>query len=228
MKIFQTFLLVAITSVALKSSAQNFAFVNDTVSDWGAPGNYLSAETNVVNYTGSTITLRFKSILFNVPSLWNLTYCGSWCGTSPLDTIELTLSPSSSQFIRIKGFSGAVPDSATIVIIVYEPSNPAVTDTCVYKYYTSISAGISELTSNPIQAYPNPAGDFITVQLQKDFDNTLIEIFDSQGKKIKEEKLKGINNNYRISVTDLPQGKYFIQYKDNDGNYLSTPFVKVN
>ncbi|AXT53905.1 DUF4832 domain-containing protein [Aquimarina sp. BL5] len=68
--------------------------------------------------------------------------------------------------------------------------------------------------------YPNPASDFITIQL-KNSDKEKVKIYNTVGKVVKEVL---ISNNHKLDISKLPNGVYFICL---DNNKLSTyKFVK--
>ncbi len=68
--------------------------------------------------------------------------------------------------------------------------------------------------------YPNPASDFITIQL-KNSDKEKVQIYNTIGQVVKEVL---ISNNHKLDVSKLPDGVYFICL---DNNKLSTyKFVK--
>jgi hypothetical protein len=73
---------------------------------------------------------------------------------------------------------------------------------------------------NTIYIYPNPVKDELFIKL-KDFNNnvsqaeeTLIEIFDIQGKKVK--NFTEINNNFSLDIRDLNKGIYLLKVQIKD------------
>ena len=59
-----------------------------------------------------------------------------------------------------------------------------------------------------IKVYPNPARDYINVDIEaSNFKQSDIELFDMQGKLVKKEKLKSKLGN-RIGVSNLNAGAY--------------------
>lgn len=70
-----------------------------------------------------------------------------------------------------------------------------------------------------IRLYPNPATDFISVNLMK--TSSTIEIIDMNGKIILSEK----NRTNLIEICDLPKGLYIIRISDDTGKYFGK-FIK--
>lgn len=71
--------------------------------------------------------------------------------------------------------------------------------------------------SNLSFSFPNPATDYITINISnkvlETFDNNglLLEIFDVKGVKIKSEMINPITSNHRINIKNLEPGVYFLK-----------------
>jgi hypothetical protein len=66
----------------------------------------------------------------------------------------------------------------------------------------------------PVNFFPNPATDFINVQLEQN-STDLLEIFDVNGKIVLTHKLA---NGSQINIQNLAKGVYTLQLKDNNKN----------
>lgn len=78
----------------------------------------------------------------------------------------------------------------------------------------------SSFNSNLIQfnIYPNPAQDFIIIDLENDV--TSVEIYSLQGQKIL------VSNSKEINISSLNSGIYFLKIEDENGSVASQKFVK--
>ncbi|MDX6183319.1 DUF4832 domain-containing protein [Flavobacterium sp. Fl-77] len=74
---------------------------------------------------------------------------------------------------------------------------------------------------NNLSIYPNPASDFIKIQLNSS-EKEEIQIYDSVGQLV---KIATISNNDKIDVSKFTSGIYFIRLKNNPS--LSLKFVKL-
>jgi len=75
-------------------------------------------------------------------------------------------------------------------------------------------AGINEFTggSNSLSVYPNPSNGEFTMQAS---DEIIITLVNDLGQLIRVIELSSANNN-KVTITDVPQGIYFISgEKDN-------------
>ena len=84
----------------------------------------------------------------------------------------------------------------------------------------SLAQGGSELSQDAkISIYPNPAVEFIVVQVDGEFSNAEFELNSMIGNKlqIKPEEI-GIGK-YKIQVKDLATGYYFLIVKDEEKRF---------
>ena len=86
--------------------------------------------------------------------------------------------------------------------------------------YTPVSTGLSKNGINdlPVVVYPNPASDFIVVQLNiLNKENVLVEMFDMQGKMIqKTSVLQGSTMAY-LDTKTVYAGQYLIKFSGENG-----------
>ena len=75
-----------------------------------------------------------------------------------------------------------------------------------------------------INLFPNPAYDFITVDLNGfDASNAVFRVCDMQGRILK--TIKDANNRFDINISDLDGGMYFMEYRTANNSYQKK-FVK--
>lgn len=82
---------------------------------------------------------------------------------------------------------------------------------------------VSDLSSNTILCYPNPAKDYIDVKLLSTNDvgnNNLVKIYNYSGECVISENTISLNTSQRIDISSLPEGIYFIKI-----GHLIKPFV---
>jgi hypothetical protein len=78
------------------------------------------------------------------------------------------------------------------------------------KYYYSAIEGTSSIALDNIsnvtvELYPNPASEYITINLSETYYNSLFELFDINGNKI---LFKAVNESERINISNLKSGLY--------------------
>jgi len=74
----------------------------------------------------------------------------------------------------------------------------------------TMQEGINEITIQGFRIYPNPANTFVQIESLNSKVKSC-EIFDVTGKLVQQIDLRSLN--FRISITDYPEGLYFIKIK---------------
>jgi ligand-binding sensor domain-containing protein len=86
-----------------------------------------------------------------------------------------------------------------------------------------LSTDAHSKTMDDIILFPNPANDFITLKMPDGLQNSTVNIFDIQGKKIKTYSIN--NNRERLDVSAFPSGIYLVKIQ-SDENYTVKRIVK--
>lgn len=78
--------------------------------------------------------------------------------------------------------------------------------------------GVSEATKQTVKAYPNPSGEYVTIENEMPMDR--IEVLDATGKMLKVTSLNGAQQ-HRLDVSGLTPNLYFIRiYSNNEIKHL--------
>ena len=78
---------------------------------------------------------------------------------------------------------------------------------------------------NSLTIFPNPANNEVSIQLNKECNNCILEITNAIGQIITTEKLSSLEN--KINVTAFANGVYYIKVKsDNKANYVQKLIVQ--
>ena len=84
-------------------------------------------------------------------------------------------------------------------------------DTTFMAIFTaSGSSSLQEVNAREFVLYPNPAKNFVTLEFEALEENTLLQIFDINGRRVRTLDLKAGVENLRIDVSDLPKGIYTV------------------
>ena len=103
--------------------------------------------------------------------------------------------------------------------IYFDFNAPVLTEDAVITVVGPTAAG-SILNNNQVYVYPNPAEEFVNVNVQAQADgNVAINITDATGKVCLQQQrtLKAGYNKLLINTAELSQGIYFVQTTTNDG-----------
>jgi len=94
-------------------------------------------------------------------------------------------------------------------------------DLAIDDIYISFLSDIYENEIEQIKVYPNPASNFIKIDVN---DDAFIKIFDVNGKLVKSENIKRDNN--RVDVSDLNVGIYTLLINCNNKIAVSRTIIK--
>ena len=80
-------------------------------------------------------------------------------------------------------------------------------------------AGLNQGNEAKISIYPNPAVEFIVIQIDGDFSNAEFELNSMIGNKLKIKPEEIGYGKFKITVKDLATGYYFLIIKDEDQRF---------
>ena len=84
-------------------------------------------------------------------------------------------------------------------------------DTTFMAIFTaSGSSSLQEVNAREFAVYPNPAKSFVTLEFEALKENTLLQILDLNGRKVRTFDLKAGQETLRIEIGNLPEGVYTI------------------
>ena len=84
-------------------------------------------------------------------------------------------------------------------------------DTAFMAIFTaSGSSSLQEVNAREFALYPNPAKSFVTLEFETLEENTLLQILDINGRRVRTLELKAGVETLRIDASDLPKGVYTV------------------
>ena len=133
-------------------------------------------------------------------------------------TISVLLGAGSGNFNPVVNFSiGSAYNNEEIISADFNGDTMpdlAVASTDTYILLNCTTVGIEQFTNNPnIKVYPNPAQNNLTVEVA-DNEKQQLQVVDISGKTILFQIISGITN---IDTSQLENGMYFVQLKNNEG-----------
>ena len=90
-------------------------------------------------------------------------------------------------------------------------------------YSSSVSSNLEAANSN-IEVYPNPANNFLNFRFNND-DARTIDIYDLSGRLVNTTKVR--NDFINLNVSELSNGMYIYQIRDNEGNQVKSDKFNV-
>ena len=92
------------------------------------------------------------------------------------------------------------------------PRTVTVTSDTVFTaiFTASGSSSLQEVNAREFALYPNPAKSFVTLEFETLQENTLLQILDINGRRVRTFELKAGVETLRIDASDLPKGVYTV------------------
>ncbi|HSD14464.1 MAG TPA: T9SS type A sorting domain-containing protein [Flavobacterium sp.] len=85
---------------------------------------------------------------------------------------------------------------------------------------TNANLGVDGFDLNSFKVYPNPAADFVKIELPNLVYEADIVVYDIQGKKVKQSKVTSDNNT--MDLSGLTNGSYLLNIKTANGQGVKT------
>jgi hypothetical protein len=126
--------------------------------------------------------------------------------------------------------SRTIPMNTTIFVGLATTSHDdGVLTTAVYDDVQVIqSASTAKSTSSTLQKMtlsPNPASQSINMEFEETSEARLIQIFDLQGRLVKQQSVSGAQDIHSIDVYNLPVGTYIVRSTDDKGRLSQEKMV---
>ncbi len=211
-------------SQSLSLSLEGIDFSNDTLFLIGNADAILESHVSVTNETDKEIEVLVKRTYLEIIDGTINTFCwGASC--YPPNISEAT------QVVKIaanstnhSGFIGDYsPDgnegTSVIRYTFFIAATPSDTVSMIV-YYQVGAAGVRDWTLDPgqIKLYPNPASDQVTVRFPTVLTQiTELVLIDITGQTVYKQTLYHGAQIHRLSLSQLPQGNYFLLISDQQG-----------
>lgn len=152
-------------------------------------------------------------------------------GTELVGDGYITQSFASSSNPKVWTFEWVAPETGSGELIFYGAFtvNKPVTKLSTLDVTENTGTGIQELTAVKLNAYPNPANEFVYLSYGEFSQNETLtcELFDASGRKIKDIVCQNSSGELLIDVSFIRNtGYYFLFLKDKEGNKFNSK-IKV-
>lgn len=110
-----------------------------------------------------------------------------------------------------------------IAIETLESTDLVLTQGFQQGYFEITSVGEPLSNNFAIKVYPNPASEFVWVNLESDeIKGAVIELYDLEGKLVYNNKISITEGPSQIDLTNLSSSQYILRVSDYSGNVLQT------
>ncbi|MGO2357946.1 T9SS type A sorting domain-containing protein [Mesonia sp.] len=91
---------------------------------------------------------------------------------------------------------------------------------------SNVTLAVNELAKAELIAYPNPANGILYINVPNQHSTAVIEIYSIAGKKIKTHSFTQAQGNYRLDVSDLTSGTYFVKLQTERESSIEKIVIK--
>lgn len=105
------------------------------------------------------------------------------------------------------------PGNSLYKITLYDAADAA--DTAVFWVLFNVATGVNDISKTPVlSAYPNPANNYVNIDVDAFDNNTYLKITDLLGATVK--TLQVNSNHMKLSTTEFKEGIYFYSLVNNN------------
>lgn len=118
-----------------------------------------------------------------------------------------------------------IADAKVPLLRAFRNADDSQTERIELKGYYDPALALEEprLHKSDIRVYPNPAQAFVTLELRQEHSGLQVSFFDLQGRKLLQEQLPAGQMQKQLSLQELPQGMYFIEFRGLETGALLAP-----
>jgi hypothetical protein len=106
--------------------------------------------------------------------------------------------------------------------------NQAIVTIGFQQAFTEVVSGIEDAPSNGIHVYPNPARDFIVLELQRDYGKDFeVKVFNLSGSTVLQETITAFTGKLELDISTLSSGPYEIILVWPNAKLANIGFIKL-
>ncbi len=171
MKKIYTILSLSLLLAGGQSFSQSFTYTNTDLDKSGNPGDELVFQSQLINSTSSTLSLRVTRQQDVMPdaSTWSSAFCMDVCYLPATDSVNYTFIPMDTVAFTFHMYTSSTPDHATAKMRWKNVNTPSNTFDQDFFGSTDGSASVGELSANAanVSIYPMPisSGEVFTMNV---------------------------------------------------------------
>jgi hypothetical protein len=194
------------------SNNGTFSFVTDTI-EYGLPNDVLALHGTLTNLSASAnVVIDIQKGTPQMPATWQTALCSDVCYPPTVNLIQITIPPGGTQAFTFYFYTDATPATGMIPVRFRNANQP--NNQYIVRYHgNTISTGIEDVLSSAssYHLFPNPTTSHITLYQTGQFEE--VRVLDTMGKFIFQQS---VDNESQISLEELPNGIYFLQFRGNE------------
>lgn len=222
--------LLSVTASGVIIAQSNIELTPNPAYTVGNSSDPAELSVEVINNGPEEQTFLWRRIVNDIPSDWFSFVCDPNLCYGPNQDVPATsfvINPDNHK-IKVTFSPNGYAGVGYAEIEVY-----SVTDSANYNALGVFSADLtatgfnSPTVNNTFTVYPNPANDVVNAMASFNSDIRAVKILNIVGKEVLFANWNASNGRMLISVNQLPDGIYFVQFTGEGGNILATKKISV-
>lgn len=193
----------------------------------GADHEFITHITNNANFQ---LTPSWTRVVNQMPGTWSSAICtGQVCWDTGTSAKPFTapVAAGGDELVIVHVYDdGQSSGQGTVILAIYDPADSSNNNITLEFTYTAWPLGVVKPEAGDITVYPNPATDYLYVDLGETQAERL-QIVDLTGRVVEDNSIPQGFNRATINLSRFTTGTYFIQLV-KDGEILATKTIQKN
>jgi hypothetical protein len=160
----------------------------------------------------------------SIPTGWQSAICADICYASTVDSTRLTLGPGQVQPFTYYFYTDGHPSDGFVRVLFRNVNNTSNKVGQGFYGYTDVTGIPETSTEKSLSVFPNPFHVTTTLNLDKDFRQATLRIYNTLGSLVKEQNING--QSAAINREGLENGIYFIRVSDGEHEWMGKIIIE--
>lgn len=182
---------------------------------YGTAGEVLTISTTIQNLSQTdNVTIDVERESEYVPSTWSTALCIDVCYNTTVSNASVTIPPAGEQEFIFYFYTG--PEEGTgSAQVHFENANVEGNDDFIeFTAVTGTPTNVDEQHSESWSLFPNPAADFVNLDIPESLIGETVSLFDANGRIVLQQDLSASTD--RLDISSIPVGLYFVRLGQSD------------
>ncbi len=224
----KTLLLVIVVMASfLTTFSQILSIAPDYASLSFPAAEFSDAAAYIQNNSSVERTIKWVRYADVEPEGWYTTVCDdNNCYAPGTSSMTVKIAANAQGLLKLNVFANDVVGTGSYHLNAYDISDSANANVKLTVDVVTNPTGISDVNTEVVSIYPNPAKDVLYMNLDASKKINSIDIHNVVGQKIKTVNLQDGVKSVAIPVSDLKKGIYFVRIFSNGKEVATKTFSK--
>lgn len=183
---------------------------------YGSPGDILTIPTTIQNLSDSeNVVINISRQNVYIQPGWQTALCINVCYNFTVSEASVTIPPGGEQSFIFYFYTDNNEGTGTANVRFENAFSPSNFEILYFEGVTGITTGIEDSEEENWTVYPNPAMDYINLEIQEVLIGETASLYDATGRLVYEHRLSATID--RIDLSAIPRGIYYVRLgRSND------------